>query len=539
MKRHRGNDSGAALLVVLLFMAIVAILITTMLAVAGNETLISGLHRDGVRAKEVAEGGLAEGLQRLGLGHYFALTSGVDCYDADVAGDVFFRNSLDPTSAVADFTRGVRICLLQPGEAGAIWEIQSNFTVGVARRRLSLIAMQQVTNLLPDIVYGHDCSQGGNAKILTGDIYCQTFVDHKTIESAQRLTYGGWYVMKDPKSGEKVDPCYTQQSCAAAGFPNWWAGHRRALFRDRQIDDQVPGSVDTRRLRDVLTYACPEAGADQTLEDADPSHILAGDTVSDLPPGAAWQSGDKKQDNTAMPSDEKLYWCAQDGRPYTWVRETFPDPELGSNVTVWFKTIEYEDWLNDYWVFCRAVGDPVAECTSDKVMSYIKSQTLVSQPYRGAVPPFPDFDTLDNNFTDRIVGGGPGTLTVLNSSDVSAINWGCKVPEMNPCPGGVSDPRVILLTNGDFKINSNLDIHGTILVGPNSSLFLNGNIRVWGVVIVDGTLELGTGKVEIYGGLVAKNTAELTGTIEVYAGGSVSSVPVGGGPVDSISWWQR
>lgn len=545
------NQSGAALLTMLLFVAIMAILVTTMLTVTGNEAVISGLHRDGVRAKEVAEGGLVEGLTRLRLGHPYALNSGVDCYDADTTNDVFFTNSLTPEG-----TAQVRVCLQDAGAggAGAIWEIQSNATVGVARRRLSLIVLQQSGDLLPNVVYGHDCSQGGSAEIRTGDVYCQTYVKHKTDESAGRLTYGGWFVKKQPQSGPAVGPCYTNAQCAGLGYPNWWPGQRRAMFKGSPINDQLAQGTDDRVLSTFFSddgyrsigpasaLVCPTdlTGPDRTLFEIDSTHPLAGLTIADLPPGSNYQPGDKKQDNTAMPPDTRLYGCAKDGRPYTWVREAFDsddnDNPPADDQFMWFKAIEFEDWKNDYWIFCRAVGDPDPACTADKVLTYIKNSTLQGNPSLGAIPPFPDFDSLDNNYNQRVTGGG--TLT-----GADAINWGTCVEGSdgiaNNCDDPSSNPRIILLTAGDYRINANIQAHGTILVGPNQNLEINGTFTCWCTLIIDGNLTLGNGTVTIYGGLVARNTAELSGNITVYAGGSVSSIPVGGGPVFGLSWWQR
>ena len=549
MRDILGSQSGAALLIVLLFMAVTAILLTAMLTVSGNEAVISALHRDSVRAKEVAEGGLSEGLTRLREGHPYALNSAADCYDTNSSNDAFFANSLTPEG-----TAQVRVCLLDAGAGGggAIWEIQSNARVGVARRRLSLIALQTSGDLLPNVVYGHDCSQGGSAEIRTGDVYCQTYVKHKTDASAARLTYGGWFVKKQPQSGPAVGPCYTHAQCVALGYSTWWPGHRRAMFRDRPISAQLGEGADNRTLAAYFSpdgykaigpapaLTCPTGAQDRTLFDIDPSHPLAGLTVSDLPPGSGWVPNDKRQDNTVMPSTERLYGCAKDGRPYTWVRETFDsddnDNPPADDQFMWFKTIEFEDWKNDYWIFCRAVGDPDPACTAEYVLTFIKNSTLQSDPSLGAVPPFPDFDSLDDNYNQRVTGGG--TLT-----GADPINWGTCVEGSdgiaNNCDGAASDPRVILLTGGDYRINANIQAHGTILVGPNQNLEVNGTFTCWCVMIIDGNLTLGNGTVTIYGGLIAKNTAELNGNITVYAGGSVSSVPVGGGPVDALSWWQR
>src|SRR5713226_3647742 len=76
--RHVGpwysvHDRGAALITVLLFVVLVFILITTMLAVTGNEIVIAGLQRDGIRATDLAQAGIQEAISRVSAGRPYSL----------------------------------------------------------------------------------------------------------------------------------------------------------------------------------------------------------------------------------------------------------------------------------------------------------------------------------------------------------------------------------------------------------------------------------------------------------------------------------
>src|SRR5438876_199235 len=59
-ERGGSRDQGAALITVLLFVVLMFILITAMLSVTGNEVVIAGLQKDGIRATELAQAGIQE-----------------------------------------------------------------------------------------------------------------------------------------------------------------------------------------------------------------------------------------------------------------------------------------------------------------------------------------------------------------------------------------------------------------------------------------------------------------------------------------------
>src|SRR5436309_14806308 len=64
-EKSRFRDRGAALITVLLFVVLMFILITAMLSVTGNEVVIAGLQKDGIRATELAQAGIQEDIARL------------------------------------------------------------------------------------------------------------------------------------------------------------------------------------------------------------------------------------------------------------------------------------------------------------------------------------------------------------------------------------------------------------------------------------------------------------------------------------------
>ena len=128
-----------------------------------------------------------------------------------------------------------------------------------------------------------------------------------------------------------------------------------------------------------------------------------------------------------------------------------------------------------------------------------------------------------------MTGGG-------NITGGTSLDFGCFEPDMT-CSGGRSAPTIVLLDDGDYHINSNLQGHGTLLV--DGDLVVNGTFEYWGTVIVNGTLTLGSGTVTIHGGLIARSTAELTGNITVQGGTNIANVPVGQAIVFRRTWWER
>ncbi len=157
-------------------------------------------------------------------------------------------------------------------------------------------------------------------------------------------------------------------------------------------------------------------------------------------------------------------------------------------------SIVFEQWFDLYWQF------------DEGQLTYVKKSTLVDNPAYAAVPPFPEFSSVEGNYDRREVGGG------VNSGD-----FGCKAPEM-VCTPPVSRPIILWLDGGNWTINANVQGHGTIVVDGN--LTVNGDLEYWGTSVVNGQLTLGSGNVTVHGGLVAQSTLRLAGNITAAAGTS-------------------
>lgn len=493
-RRTESDERGAALIMVMLFAALMMILIMTMLHTTSNEIIIAGLYRDSIRAFEHAEAGIAEGMVRIAAGRQYRIP---------------FAGSIAPNVAV-------RVVQRLAGASGAYMEIQSDATVGRARRRISRIVLARSEGLLPNIVLGQELSEGGNkAAILSGDAYSQTFTEYMDSESVKRLSYAGWFIRRTAPA-PKVGPCYIP---GQAGCPsNWWPGHRRGRYGNLDF-----GSSDPRRPDTALAFPCTAPGpiGSQTIASDGPGY-QAGDERADMPPG-----------NSATAASTSLYGCDADLLPYTYVREVV---RVGMSLKpLWFKTIAYEPWFAKYWVFCVAPGNPEG-CGPDDFLVYRKTPELKAAPQYGAVPPPPPFESISGSY-DTLVEGSPS----------GQIDFGCKTPEMT-CAGG-ADPKVVLI-RGDFVLNPSKVAatdrcpvgvaacgHGTILVDGN--LKFNGDFTYWGTLIVRGIVEFASGNVVIYGGMVAEGTARVAGSAEIYAGTSVPGALVGPAIVTGKAWWER
>src|SRR2546426_371359 len=75
-ERGGSRDRGAALITVLLFVVLMFILITAMLTVTGNEIVIAGLQKDGMRATELAQAGIQEAIARVAIGRPYSGAGG-------------------------------------------------------------------------------------------------------------------------------------------------------------------------------------------------------------------------------------------------------------------------------------------------------------------------------------------------------------------------------------------------------------------------------------------------------------------------------
>lgn len=529
VQRIRGfvlrDDRGVALVVVLLFAVLLMMLVATMLSVGGTQVSISGTQRDSARALELAQAGVEEGIRRVEAARPYRNPSP-------------FAGSVDP-SAVE-----VEVAAVRAGPSAQIIEIRGNARLGVARRRLNLLALAVPRMILPNIVFCSNFTEQGNAaSIGSGDVYCETFVRFTSAPSAASLTYSGWWV--DKANPNPLPQCYTHLQCVTEANLNVQPARRCTGGNPDPRCKWFPG----QRLS---VYATDPVAVD----------ILANTNQSTCTVTAQTANGIKAEDSTGTSGPIQLYGFDRDdtwvplagpptavqavvppqavtgsrpcGLPYKYVRKDFPD-ETGTPQTRYFKTLIYEEWLDNYWrldqnslAYVKRDG---SVCTTPQPCLPLtgREPNLATYPDFGAVPPFVPFSQLTDNYDTYRSGGG-------TINDSSGIDLGyCANP--NSCSAASSRPQIILLDNGDYTINGNLTGHGLILIDGN--LTVNGTLTYWGTIIVNGSMTLGSGNVVVYGGVMAKSTAYLTGNITINAGGNVSNVLLGPATVYPRSWRER
>ena len=167
-EKSRFRDRGAALITVLLFVVLMFILITAMLSVTGNEVVIAGLQKDGMRATELAQAGIQEAIARVMNGRPY------------ITG---FCSALSPTSACqAGTSNGVYVTITQvyPGVNAAYLQIDAVATgIGRATRHLTALVLQEVIAFPPNVTFAASVTEQGSADISCGDAYAQTFLRYK------------------------------------------------------------------------------------------------------------------------------------------------------------------------------------------------------------------------------------------------------------------------------------------------------------------------------------------------------------------------
>jgi len=197
LESRQVGEKGAALVTVLLFVVLVFILITAMLSVTGNEVVIAGLQRDGVRATELAQAGIQEAVTRIMAGRPYMV----------------FTSSLAPACPASPQCVSVRIINQYNGDGSAYLEIQADATVGRSTRRLSRLVLSQAISYPPDITFAASVTETGSAAITCGDAYARTFLQYKDYPTnsacptkPQPVTNAGWRVSK--VSPGPVTACY-------------------------------------------------------------------------------------------------------------------------------------------------------------------------------------------------------------------------------------------------------------------------------------------------------------------------------------------
>jgi len=210
--RFRARDRGAALITVLLFVVLMFILITAMLSVTGNEVVIAGLQKDGIRATELAQAGLQEAIARVMNGRAY------------ITG---FCSALSPTPGCqAGTPNGVYVTVTQvyPGANAAYLQIDAVATgIGRATRHLTALVLQEVIAFPPNVTFAASVTEQGSADISCGDAYSQTFLRYKNPPSngcapPQTLTYAGYRISKTTPND--VPLCYSARPWMAGAGVN-------------------------------------------------------------------------------------------------------------------------------------------------------------------------------------------------------------------------------------------------------------------------------------------------------------------------------
>jgi hypothetical protein len=503
MRRHLTEERGAALITVLLFTVLTFILITSMLAVGGNEIFISALQRDGVRALDLAQAGLQEAIRRIEEGRPY------------VAG---FTSALSPATTVTVTRRF-------GGASSAYQEIAATAVAGRATRRLNTLVLAYSIGMPPNILFGNAIEEFGQSNVSSGDIYARTFVQFREGEtgSSSRLTYAGWRASRcvdphnppncpyvGPAPSSKVPPCYTHAECVGLGQPSWYPATRRGEPENTTLGADI----------EAQTLKCPAGGGGTLPPDLVPGGAIAANGTSIAgQPLYGFDRDDRTWQNNPIPP-QAVTAKLPCGIPYKWVQQTFSQEHFTQPVvTRWFKSIVFEQWFDNYWQFDQAQ------------MSVVKKTGLTTYPEFGAVPPLPTA-TAENADTVREGGG--------SLSESSGFDWGCNTPEMS-CSPAVDRPRLIHLkgSGSSWNITGNVEGHGTIVVDGN--LAITGNFEYWGSIIVNGTAEvtLGAGNVKIHGGIVAQTKVRLGGNTLVEGGTMVPNVLVGRAAVLGKAWWER
>lgn len=271
--RRRG-ERGAALVTVLLFMVIVLILITSVLAVTGNEVRISGLHRDSVRALELAHAGIQEAVRRIQSSRPFFPDT--DCTTGGFTPSVTLSSNE---------TLAVHVCSVTEGTGFTVYEVRSDATVGVAVRKLSVTVAVRVNEIPPEIVLSRSFDQNGSAGVDSGDVYTETYSIYDALPTSPRRAFAGWYIW-DGAGTRSTEACYLWP---CEDGTNLYAGHRR-LKSESELSDAgtCSGNVPVGSIRADNPNQTAETAANPTPlcgYDTDPKlEIYVLRTADSLPP---------------------------------------------------------------------------------------------------------------------------------------------------------------------------------------------------------------------------------------------------------------
>ena len=517
----RDDARGVALLTVLLFMVLMFLLVSAMLIASGKEIVIAGLHRDAVRAEEQAQAGLEDALHRMAGGRPWkpeAVDLAARCSQDDGARGV--RMSLAGSETC------VAVLLRAAGPSGSFWEVRSHAEAGRARRRVSSAVLAQTGTMLPGVVVLQSLRGDPGIEIGSGVVHTSTFAAYVAGVSADRTTYAGWRIQQRPPApGVPVGPCYTHAQCLAAGRPQWWPGHRRAVYAAPPLR---PGgfagnpTADQRTPDAVLSFSCPPGpppGQAVQVIGTDGPGFQSTDLRADLDPA------DPRQGAIAA---EPLYGCTTDGLPYTWFREAFDtedDADADPDRFLWFTVVRFDQWLARYW------------CFDEGALSWIPCNGFhpdpsLGDPSLGAVLPLAPENAWSQNYVQGVTGGG--TLTPAD------LDLGrCADPPL--CRSPANARMTIALDRGDYALlcpGACPEGHGVLVV--DGDLAITGTFAYRGIMVVGGTLAIGPGAaVTIHGTMSARGIETSGGTVRLLSGTLVAAGAAGPVMVTRRAWWER
>jgi len=519
LRLRTGESRGAALLTVLVLMVLLFILVSAMLIAARNEIFFAGLHRDAVLAEEDAQSGLEDILRRMEGGRPWkpgAVAVADRCVqDGGLTG---MRMSLPGADAcVAVVTR-------LAGPSGAFLEVRSDADVVRARRRMSIAILARTATALPGVLVLRSHNEDPGVEIGSGVVHVQTFARYHAASSADRTTYAGWRVEHDPGDpGTDRGPCYTHVDCAAAGRPQWWPGHRRAVYAGMPLRrDPLPGNVepDPRRPDAVLGYSCPPGPppgqAVQAIGINGPG-FQAGDQRSDLDPADPLQSA------VAV---EPLYGCTGDRLPYTWVRDTADaDGDGDPDQFLWFRIVRFDQWLARYacfdnatlaWVPCHGFHFDPAQ----------------GDPSLGVVLPLIPAPSWAQNYDQRRTGGGSFTPPDLGLGS-------CADPPL--CASPANSRSVVALRRGSYTLLCPGACPGGLgAMIVDADLAFAGSFTYFGTIVAGGVLASSFGATTtIHGPVSAAQIRSSGGVLRLLPGTPVAVGAAGPVRTGRRAWWER
>jgi hypothetical protein len=553
MLKHIIRERGAALVTVLLFVVLIFILISAMLAVSGNEAIVASLQRDSVQAEDLAQAGIQEAIRRVMYGRYSAqFTSAIPC----------------PSTATwcGAGWPGVTVTVTRVfiGTNAGYLQIDATATAGRATRHLTALVLQQVIAFPPNITFAASVASNGAATIACGDVYSSSYIQYKNYPTntgagcttPPPISYAGWQMSKVTPG--PVATCYSNSTCITANPGNadvarWWPGTRVTAAASSTVGQAIQ---TFKNLTDPTKPTCGGAGPQY-------NGTMPGGAIlqKDEAPGGSVKIWGYDTDTPPAAQSQLVAGLFPCGLPYEYISTVVTDPVTGvapTNGTCdatavpvqpavgcrWFKTVIFEQWFQNYWRFDQNQLSPVKRgngsgtqgCVDAICLSGNVQPDLIAYPQFGAVPPFPDTSTVMSNYDCMLYSAAGGTLNSFPQTGTKPNGSPCTMTDL----GTASNPGIFVLgcaSGGSWTINGNLTGYGTLVMNCNT--VINGTVTYYGTIIVNGQLQAGTGNVTVYGGLVALSTLQLIGNITVIGGGTVTSVPTGTSNVFGKAWWER